>query len=133
MYFTIDIDSEPSYNENITNGVLSSKRKGLKMKTVTLEVTQQDIDRAIAWKKKVNSPGMLSVSCPLARAGRRTFHNVSQAYPGGLCVYKHNNKPNQKCRKYSMDSFGYAIMNNFDAGRFNLLKPCVVTLTSVPR
>lgn len=103
------------------------------MKTITMEVTQKDIDRAIAWKRTKNAPGMLSCNCPIARAGRHTFRNVSQAYSSRLSVYKNNGKQNQKTREYVLDSVGIEILGNFDAGRYNLLKPCVVTLTKVKR
>lgn len=114
-------------------GFTGSKRKGLKMKTIMMEVTQRDIDRAIERKRTRNAPGLLSCNCPLALAGRRKFHNVSQAYSHRLCVYKHYSKKKQKSREYNLDSAGLSIMHNFDEEKYNLLKPCVVTLTSVPR
>lgn len=103
------------------------------MKTVTLEVTQQDIDRAIAWKRTKNAPGMLSMCCPIARAGRRKFHNVSQAYSCRLGVYKNYGKAGSKFREYQLDATGCSIIHAFDIGQYNLLKPCVVTLTKVDR
>jgi hypothetical protein len=98
------------------------------MKTVTLEVTQKDIDRAIEWKKKKNAPGMLSCNCPLARAGRRQFHNVAQAASGTLTIYK-NNRTAPKGRSYKFDDVAQQVMNKFDSCQYHLLKPCTVTLT----
>ena len=103
------------------------------MKTVTLEVTQQDIDRAIAWKRTKNAPGMLSMNCPVARAGRRKFHNISQVYSGRIAVFKNNGKPNQKTCEYQLDAVGTGVISNYDGLRYNLLKPCVVTLTKVKK
>lgn len=119
-----------------TNGVLLSlTERVLKMKsqTVVLNVTQKDIDRAIEWKRKRNALNLLSYNCPIARAGRHTFRNVSQAYSGRLAVYKNRGKSNQKTREFQLDAVGCSVVYNFDCGRYNLLKPCVVTLTSVKR
>ena len=102
------------------------------MKTVTLEITQKDIDGAIAWKKIYNAgqgaPGFYNCNCVVARAAKRNFHNEVNVQPRSLTVTKHV-KGEERNTYFLFDGEGIKFVGLYDDNKFDQLKPCTLTLT----
>lgn len=102
------------------------------MKTVTLEVTQRDIDRAIAWRKLYAAGqggiGHYNCNCVVANAAKRKFHNEINVMGTQLSVKK-KVKPVEKITYYYLDSVGNKLVTAFDTMNYADVKPCTVTLT----
>lgn len=98
------------------------------MKTITLEVTQRDIDRAIAWKSryKRNEQGIgyYNCNCVVANAAKRHFRNPVNVQGISMSVTKVH-KPTY----YNLDEVGHTLTKKFDEDKFSDVKPCTVVLT----
>lgn len=104
------------------------------MKTVTITVTQKDIDRA---HKTVNVDGSVirACGCPIALASKRVFHNtVTVSVNGGVHVYKQPKGKPRRCTKYALSQEAKDFVYKFDKANKTRVPTCspgsfTITLT----
>lgn len=92
------------------------------MKTVTLEVTQKDID--LSRKRLKGGSTNRSYNCPIALAGKRHFHNKIEVGYFKLYIFKKG-----KESKYRIDTAGFNFIKQYDEGK--PVSPLTVVLTKI--